>query len=133
MCRVMFRSATLFNGLWEQIALDRIPELAHHPLLPTKHPLFPTKAPSLTGSLCFMVFPCTVREGLFTVVENLVSAFMTLGKFFVHCKLQFPHLKGEHNNSTLIGLNSTLIGLRGLDGGGEQCSHHIVWQTVITR
>lgn len=108
----MFYSASLFNDLWEQIASDKIPELACHPLLPTK-------APNLTGSLCFMVFSRTVREGLFTVVENLAFGFMTLGKFFVHCKQQFPHLKGEHNNSTLIGLNSTLIGLRGLDEGGD--------------
>lgn len=100
------------NDLWEQIASDRIPELA-------RHPLFSTKAPNLTGSLCFMVFPHTVREGLFTVVENLASGFMTLGEFFVHSKLQFPHLKGKRNNSTVIGLNSTLIGLRGLDKGGN--------------
>lgn len=64
-----------------------------------------------------MVFPHTDRAGLFTVVENLASGFMTLGKFFVHCKLQFAHIKGEHNNSTLIVLHSTLIGLRGLDEG----------------
>lgn len=50
--------------------------------------------------LGFLVFPHTIREGLFTVVKSFASGFMTWGKFLDYCKLQFPGIKDEHIHCT---------------------------------